>query len=67
MTMVKLANANSGVLTATGGKTRSFQVCLGRHDSTLRRARFRGKQGSIFEVTGLQPFMEHGLVRWDMP
>ena len=32
----------------------------------MRRARLRGKQGSILEVTGLQPFLEHHLVREDM-
>jgi len=35
-------------------------------DAALRRTRFRGKQGSIFHVTGLQPFLEHHLVREDM-
>ena len=38
----------------------------GRDDAALRRARLRGEQGSIFDVTGFQPFLEHKLVHGDM-
>jgi hypothetical protein len=38
----------------------------GRDDAALRRARLRGERGSVFDVTGFQPFLEHHLVREDM-
>jgi site-specific DNA recombinase len=44
----------------------SYPVCTRSNDAALRRARLRGEQGSVFDITGFQPFLEHHLVREDM-
>src|SRR2546430_8932012 len=38
----------------------------GRDDAALRRARFGGEQGSIFDVASAQPFLKHRRIRWDV-
>src|SRR2546430_14234350 len=38
----------------------------GRDDAALRRARFGGEQGSIFDVASAQPFLKHRRIHWDV-
>jgi hypothetical protein len=38
-----------------------------RDTPTLGSARFRWEQNSIFDVTGLQPFLENLFIREDVP
>jgi site-specific DNA recombinase len=55
-----------GIRNASGAEANCYPLCKGRHDAALRRARLRREPVATLNVTGLQPFLEHGPVHEDM-